>query len=109
MEADDHDELLQCTDDDSLSETEDQCLPLEKPEENFRHTLNYFSHTKLEFIATKLTLIFSTTMMLILLPLYLEAISPKGNAYSMIITNTLISSIIFITTMVIAKCFCEKY
>ncbi|KAJ8947418.1 hypothetical protein NQ318_009624 [Aromia moschata] len=109
MEEDDHDELLQCTDDESLSEQEDQCLPIDKPEENYRHTLTYFNHTKLEFITTKLTLIFSTTVLLILLPLYLESINVKGNAYSMILTNTSISTILFVTTMVIAKCFCEKY
>lgn len=109
MEEDDHDELLQCTDDESLSEAEDQCLPIDKPEENYRHTLTYFNHTKLEFLTTKVTLIFSTTVMLILLPLYLEAINVKGNAYSMIFTNTSISTLLFIITMLIAKVFCEKY
>ncbi|KAJ8981709.1 hypothetical protein NQ317_003774, partial [Molorchus minor] len=103
MEEDDHDELLQCTDDESLSEPEDQCLPIDKPEENYRHTLTYFHHTKLEFITTKLTLIFSTTVMLILLPLYLDAINVRGNAYSMILTNTSISMLLFIITMLIAK------
>lgn len=109
MEEDDHDELLQCTDDESLSDTEDQCIPIDKPEENYRHTLTYFSHTKLEFITTKLALIFSTSVMLILLPLYLEAVNVRGNAYSMILTNTSISTLLFVVTMVIAKCFCEKY
>ncbi|XP_018566315.1 uncharacterized protein LOC108907222 [Anoplophora glabripennis] len=109
MEEDDHDELLQCTDDESLSDTEDQCLPIDKPEENYRHTLTYFCHTKLEFITTKLALIFSTSVMLILFPLYLEAINVRGSAYSMILTNTSISTLLFVVTMVIAKCFCEKY
>lgn len=109
MDDDDHDELLQCTDDESISENEDHCLPLDKPEEHNRHIHSYFNHTKLEFLTTKLTLIFSTSVMLILLPLYLEAINVKGNAYTMILTNSLLSTVLFIITMLIAKCFCEKY
>lgn len=109
MEEDDHDELLQCTDDDSLSETEDQCLSIDKPAESSDHNVSYFNHTKLEFISTKLTLIFSTSVMLILLPLYLDAINVDGNAYSLILTNTFISTILFIVTLGIAKLFCQKY
>ncbi|XP_072401742.1 uncharacterized protein [Diabrotica undecimpunctata] len=109
MEDDDHDELLQCTDDESLSETEDQCLPMDKPEENYTQNLSYFSHTKLEFLTTKLTLIFSTTVMLVLLPLYIDSINVKGNVYSLILTNTVISTVLFVITIVIAKFFCEKY
>lgn len=109
MEEEDHDELLQCTDDESTSENEDQCLPIDKPDVHSRHINSYFNHTKLEFITTKLILIFSTTFMLILLPLYLESINVKGNAYSMLLTNTLLSTMLLIISMIIAKCFCEKY
>nr|CAI5838836.1 unnamed protein product [Callosobruchus analis] len=112
MEEDDHDELLQCTDDESVSETEDHCIPTSDKttdDPHIRHTVTYFHHTKLEFLTTKITLIFSTTVMLILLPLYLDAVNVKGNAYSLILMNTLISTLLFVITMVIAKLFCEKY
>lgn len=109
MDEEDHDELLQCTDDESTSENEDQCLPIDKPDEYNRHINSYFNHSKLEFLTTKLTLVFSTTVMLILLPLYLESINVAGNAYSMILTNSSISTIQFIATMTIAKCFSVKY
>lgn len=109
MEEDDHDDLLQCTDDESTSENEDQCLPIDKHEDSNRHINSYFNHTKLEFLTTKLALIFSTTVILILLPLYLESINVKGNAYSLILTNTAISTLLFVLTMIIAKFCCEKY
>ncbi|KAG5894568.1 hypothetical protein JTB14_021550 [Gonioctena quinquepunctata] len=109
MEDDDHDELLQCTDDESLSETEDQCLPIDKPEELYRPSFTYHNHSKLEFLTTKLTLVFATTVLVILLPLYLEAVNVSGNAYSLMFTNTFLSTVLFILTMAIAKCFCEKY
>lgn len=109
MDEEDHDELLQCTDDESISENEDHCLPIDKPDETYGHSHTYYDHTKLEFIATKLMLIFSTTSMLILLPLYLESINVKGNAYSMIFTNTSISTLLLVITMMMAKFFCEKY
>nr|CAH7729638.1 unnamed protein product [Callosobruchus chinensis] len=112
MEEDDHDELLQCTDDESVSETEDHCIPTSDKntdDPHNRHSVTYFHHTKLEFLTTKITLIFSTTVMLILLPLYLDSVNVKGNAYSLILMNTLISTLLFVITMVIAKFFCEKY
>lgn len=109
MEEDDHDELLQCTDDESLSETEDQCLPIDKPEENYRNTLTYFHHTQLEFFTTKILLIMSSTVLLIVLPMYMESINVSGNVYSMILTNTFLASIIFALLMVTAKLFCTKY
>ncbi|CAH1972170.1 unnamed protein product [Acanthoscelides obtectus] len=112
MEDGDHDELLQGTDDESVSDTEDHCIPSSRKnsdDSHHRHTITYFHHTKLEFLTTKITLIFSSTVMLILLPLYLDSINVKGNAYSLILMNTLISTLLFVITMVIAKFFCEKY
>ncbi|CAG9854085.1 unnamed protein product [Phyllotreta striolata] len=109
MDEDDHDELLQVTDDDSLSETEDQCLPIDKPAENYTNGPSYFNHTKLEFITTKITLVFATTVILILLPLYIDTINVEGNAYSLILTNTFISTVMLVVTMGIAKVFFEKY
>ncbi|XP_023023825.2 uncharacterized protein isoform X2 [Leptinotarsa decemlineata] len=108
MEDDDHDDLLQCTDDESLSETEDQCLPIDKPEETYRNTFNNFSHSKFEFIITKLTLIYASTSMLIVLPLYLDDVNISGNAYSMIFTSTSLSLVVFVM-MAVVKCLCQKY
>lgn len=109
MEEDDHDELLLCTDDESLSETEDQCLPIDKPEEHYRNTLTYFHHTQCEFFTTKCLLVISATVLLIVLPIYMESINVSGNVYSMIMTNTFLVTILMLSILLIAKVFCTKY
>lgn len=109
MEDEDHDELLQCTDDESLSDPEDQCLPIDKPEENYQQTLTFFNHSYVEFILTKVALIVSTTALLILLPLYLQSINTSGNAYSLLLVNSTFSCVFFLIVMGILKLFSAQY
>ncbi|KAF7281340.1 hypothetical protein GWI33_004826 [Rhynchophorus ferrugineus] len=57
---DDHEELLQCTDDESLSDTEDQCCPIEKIDDHYLPPLTFFLHTKLCFVTYLGLLVLST-------------------------------------------------
>lgn len=107
----DEDELLhsgQCTDEESLSESEDQCLPPDKPDEiqNIHHI--YFEHTKFEFFTIKFLLILSSTAVVILLPLYLESINKSSDAYSMIYLNTSFILFVLLLAIILSKQFCKK-
>lgn len=84
MEEDDHDELLQCTDDESLSESEDQCLPVDKYDDAPKIVHEYATHSFTEFLIVKTLLILSSTFLIILLPLYIESINVKSDVYSIL-------------------------
>ncbi|KAI4466300.1 hypothetical protein MML48_3g00008654 [Holotrichia oblita] len=102
----DEDELFhsgQCTDEESLSESEDQCLPPDKPEEIQTIHHIYVDHSKLEFFTVKFLLILSSTAIIILLPLYLEAINKSSDAYSMIYINTSFIFFILFIAIIFAK------
>ncbi|XP_022908214.2 uncharacterized protein [Onthophagus taurus] len=107
----DEDELLQsatCTDEESLSESEDQCIPQEKPEETDLVQHLYTDHTKFEFFVVKSLLILSSTAIIILLPLYLDSINKNSDVFVMfnftsIATCVLIAFITFST-----RRFCPK-
>ncbi|KAI4466287.1 hypothetical protein MML48_3g00004332 [Holotrichia oblita] len=102
----DEDELFhsgQCTDEESLSESEDQCLPPDKPEEIQTIHHIYVDHSKLEFFTIKFLLILSSTAIIILLPLYLEAINKSSDAYSMIYINTSFIFFILFIAIIFAK------
>jgi hypothetical protein len=102
-------ELVAGTDDDSLSENEDHCLPIDKPAVNYKHSIFSVEHTKIEFITVQVLLIFSTLCVSVLLPLYMEAVNAKGDVYSLIFTNTLLSTVLFTIIMVIIKFVYSKH
>lgn len=108
MEEDDHDELLQCTDDESMSESDDQCLPTNKQEdaEDKQIIRNY---TVLQFLLLKFTLILSSLSLIILLPLYLEANNVKGNSYTMISLTNVFTFLLYSFIFFIAKTFFPSY
>lgn len=107
MEDDDHDELLQCTDDESLSETEDQCMPGDKPEE--QTVSAYSTHSKAHLLGSKLSLIIHTTGLLIVFPPYLESVATIGNAYSILLTNTCLCMCAFTVVCILFKVFHDEY
>lgn len=108
----DEDELLhsgQCTDEESLSESEDQCLPPDKPEEIQTLHHIYVEHSKIEFFTIKFLLILSSTAIVILLPLYLESINKSSDAYSMIYINSSFIFVVLFVALIMAKQFCAKF
>lgn len=105
----DHEELLQCTDDESLSETEEQCCPMQKSEEHYLPPLTFFVHTKLKFFSYLVLLILSTFCLLIVVPLYTSSINAKGNIYSILIINTLYTCCIHLVIFGILSVISEKY
>lgn len=106
MDEDDHDELLQCTDDESMSESEDQCVPIAKSEQK-AYSIN--SHSVYSFAFTKLALLLSSAFLIILFPLYFEAVNAKGDSFTgLLFSSTTVFLILFIAC-VIAKLFVAKY
>ncbi|GJQ67302.1 hypothetical protein Trydic_g8202 [Trypoxylus dichotomus] len=108
----DEDELLhsgQCTDEESLSESEDQCLPPDKPEEIQTVYHIFVEHTKLEFFAVKFLLVLSSTAIVILLPLYLESMNKSSDAYSMIYINSSFLFFVLLVAIIFAKQCCTKF
>lgn len=84
MDEDDHDDLLRCSDDDSMTENEEQCLPTDKQGFLPAVTENYPIQSKFQFLTVGILLMLSSTFLTILLPLYLEAVNVPGDAYTMI-------------------------
>lgn len=108
MEEDDHDELLQCTDDESLSESEDQCLPVDKYEDVPKVQQQYATHSLLEFLIVKTLLVASSTFLIVLLPLYVEAINVKSDVYSILYLLPLFATIILLVGYYLFKLLCPK-
>lgn len=105
----DHEELLQASDEESLSETEDHCCSVDKPEERYLFPLTFFPQTKLEFFLNLSVLILSSTVLLITLPLYLSTLNSRGNVYSFILFNVPLSTIILIVVLIAMKFLCHKF
>ncbi|XP_063913507.1 uncharacterized protein LOC135130111 isoform X1 [Zophobas morio] len=101
--------LMPITDDESISEIEEQCLPVNKSVNRNNHNFTYVEHTKTEFVIFKLTLIFSTLAVVILFPLYLKNVSLAGNVYSLLLTNTVLSAGVFILGSVFLKLLFFKF
>lgn len=109
MEEEDRDDLLGSEEEESLSETEEHCLPFEKPEDSSQTLHVYEEHTKVEFFVVKLTLIFSSMFLMVLLPLLIEAINVASDAYNMILITNLLSVVIAFTILLILKNVCPHY
>lgn len=109
MEEEDRDDLLGSEEEESLSETEEHCLPFEKPE-NVNQTLSvYEEHTKLEFFSVKLALVFSSMFLMILLPMCMETINLASDAYTMILNLNVLTVAIALILLFILKNICPHY
>ncbi|ERL87055.1 uncharacterized protein LOC109538624 [Dendroctonus ponderosae] len=105
---DDHEELLQYSDDESVSETqeeEDNVCPVEP--EDYRH-LAVVPHSKLEFFSCFLSLILSSTVLLIILPLYISAINVEANVYSILAFNAPLATALLGVVLILLKYLCGK-
>ena len=109
---DDEDELLnsaQCTDDDSLSESEDQCAPPDRAEESpISHHL-YTDHSLAEFFTVKIVLLISSAAIAITLPLYMEAMNDRSDSYSMVIIDTSAMIVVLLIAAFFSKQFRPKF
>ncbi|XP_066143297.1 uncharacterized protein [Euwallacea fornicatus] len=105
----DHEELLQYSDDESLSEPEDHCCPVEKPEERYLFPLTFFPHTKLQFFTNLTLLVLSSAILLVVLPLYINNINTQGNVYSLMAVNIPLATLIFSIILLIMKFACNKF
>ncbi|CAG9771878.1 unnamed protein product [Ceutorhynchus assimilis] len=109
---DDHEELLQYTDDESVSEAEDNCYPIDKPQDRYLLPITFFPHSKSDFFFTLALLILSSISLLIVLPLYINAINLGGNVYSLTVFNvpfsTIILSVVLITMSFLSSKFKNK-
>ncbi|XP_017782880.1 PREDICTED: uncharacterized protein LOC108567119 [Nicrophorus vespilloides] len=110
MDEDDHDELLQCSDEESMSESgDDQCIPIDKPENVQVQTSIYTLHTKTEFILIKFTLILTATALLILLPLFQESINIKGSAFLILNFTSIFVMLILLVITILCRRFCKDF
>ncbi|CAH0557352.1 unnamed protein product [Brassicogethes aeneus] len=103
---DDREEILQFTDDESLSEIDDIGGALDK--ENEREILMSPS-SKIEHLSMKLSLIFHTTGLLIVFPAYVDSIPNNANAYSVLIWNTFLSFCAILLIAILLGYTCDKY
>ncbi|XP_065164912.1 uncharacterized protein [Atheta coriaria] len=109
MEEDDNDELLQVSDDESMTESEETCHSLDKPHEEHSHTtFSYASHTTIEFFVVKVLLIVSSSILLILLPVYQQSMDIKGNAYTILLFNTSFSLLLILVALLLNQRFCPR-
>lgn len=109
MEDDDRDDLLGSEEDESLSDTEEACLPFDKPE-TVRQTLHiYQEHTKVEFFSVKLILIVSSMFLMVLLPLYMETVNVAGDAYVSLLTMNALTVVATFIILLILKNVCPHY
>lgn len=102
----DHEELLQYSDDESVSETqeeEDNC-PVDQPED-----LAVVPHNKLEFFSCFLSLILSSSVLLIILPLYISTINVEANVYSILVFNAPLVTAILGAVLFLLKYVCGKW
>ncbi|KAL3281307.1 hypothetical protein HHI36_004518 [Cryptolaemus montrouzieri] len=114
---DDHDELLQVTDDESSStddQDHDHCPSIQtQDDENYvednRYPMMNWNYSKCEFIMTKVALIFSTTCLMILLPTYLDSQNIESDAYNLILINSTFSVVCFVLLIVAGKLFFNSY
>lgn len=116
MEEDDHDELLQITDDED-SDTEDQdhdhCSSTETQEdENYMGNCRYpisSNHSKCEFLRTKIALLLSSSSLIILFPGYLDSLNVKSDAYNLILVNSSLSLCSLYSIIGAGKLFFKSY
>lgn len=108
MEADDHEDLLGCSDEDSMTENEEQCMPSDK--QGFLPSVNdtYPVESKLRFITIGYLLIVSATFLTILLPMYLETVNVKGNAYTLLQFVTMATILTLITLLLLKRKFSTR-
>lgn len=109
MEEEDRDDLLASEEEESFSETEEHCLPFDKPENAPQRLHVYEDHSKLEFFVVKITLIFSSMFLLILLPLCMENLNIASDAYTMILLTNLSTVVFTLILLLVLKIFCLHY
>lgn len=109
MEEEDRDDLLGSEEEESLSDTEEHCLPFDNPENVGQPHQVYEEHSKTEFFVVKLTLILSSMFLMVLLPLCMETMNVASDAYTVILfTNVLTLAIAFVILLVL-KNSCPHY
>lgn len=109
MEEDDRDEILGLSDEEeSLSEAEEHSVSFDKPD-NARAVQVYEQHTKTEFFCVKLILILSSTFVMVLLPLYMESINVKSDAYTLILSTNTLTVVTTLLLLIIIKNSCPHY
>lgn len=108
MEEDDHDDLLHCSDDDSMTENDEPCMPSDKQGFLPAVTETYPVPNKFQFLIIGVLLILSSTFLTILLPLYLEAVNVRSDAYTLVQFVTMSAVLILIISTIIQQKFCAK-
>lgn len=108
MEEDDHDDLLRCSDEDSMTENEEQCLPSDK--QGFLPSVNDTVpvESKIGFIFIGILTIISATFLVVLLPMYLETVNVKGDAYTLIQFVTTSTIVVLLILLLLKKKFCPR-
>lgn len=106
MDDGDIDELLPHSDDDWMTENEEPCLPSSTTNEKECFIPNTAQSetfkSKLYFIGLGCILIFTSTFLLIALPLYSNAVNSKGDSYTLLFfTSTVTVLILFACKMVV--------
>lgn len=109
MEEEDRDDLLASEEEESLSETEEHCLPFDKPENTPQTWHVYEEHSKLEFFVVKLTLIVSSLFLMVLLPMCLESINLASDAYTMILITNVLTVLFALAILLVLKNVCSHY
>lgn len=105
MEEEDRDDLLASEEEESLSETEEHCLP-----ENAPQTLHvYEEHSKFEFFTVKIALIFSSMFLVVLLPLCMETVNIMSDAYALILFTNLFTVVLALMILLLLKNVCSHY
>lgn len=108
MEDDDHDELLRCSDEDSMTENDEPCMPSDKQGFLPAVSQTYSVQNKLQFLFVGFLLIVSSSFLVILLPIYLETVNVKGDAYTMMHFTSLAAVIVLFTLTFVTKKLCSK-
>lgn len=108
MEEDDHDDLLRCSDDDSMTENEEPCLPTDKQGFLPAPPPTYSAQNKAQFMFLGFSLILSSTFLVILLPIYLESVNVKGDAYTMINFTSLATLLFLLFFTFVSNKLCSK-
>lgn len=109
MEEEDRDDLLVSEEEESLSETEEHCLPFDNPENAPQILHVYEEHSKLEFFVVKITLIISSMFLVILLPLYMETMNIASDAYTLILMTNVHTVVVAFTILLVLKNVCAHY
>lgn len=115
MDDDDNDDLVAATSEydsqsDGEGEAEEQCPPMDNlPEGPPLQMQHYTSHTKVEFVFMKVALILSSTGLLIVSPIYVDAINVNSDVYTMIYFTSFVVIVVLFMLQATHKFFSPKW